>query len=487
MFPALRSACTFGWVHGWGIRSPDGRPMTPPSVRALNHASRLGLTTTRYAGLPMAGGYARGYVERQNHRSGRASVSGAVSELIKPSVREPVHGSGAGIKNNMKLKTTKIRDVALVALLAGLSSALSAQSGHAQPATPTEQQSDASRMGEETERQAREIKRDAQEGVQQAKQAMQPGQQLRKQGANELAGMTVQNRNGESLGKVKDFVVDANTGQVLYTVIGSGGVLGIGETLHAVPVSALNYDSTTGAERLTLDIAADRWSAAPRFRKDRISSLQADQEGRSTFEYYGQSWPISSQPQQQQQLVMANDIIGKNLSNGGQQVGSIQDVLLQFQNRTAALLIDPSDDFAGTDQHYIVPFNKLTATGGDSLATSLTRQDLSSAQVAQGDAWASPGGSSIFVLPREERVAQTPDQSAQGQPPVAQIREALRSDTSIAQQGGQNVQVLAQGDKVVLLGTVQSEEAKDKIEERAEEAAQGWDVDNQIRVATAEE
>ena len=61
------------------------------------------------------------------------------------------------------------------------------------------------------------------------------------------------------------------------------------------------------------------------------------------------------------------------------------------------------------------------------------------------------------------------------------------SDTSIAQQGGQNVQVLAQGDKVVLLGTVQSEEAKDKIEERAEEAAQGWDVDNQIRVATAEE
>jgi sporulation protein YlmC with PRC-barrel domain len=393
----------------------------------------------------------------------------------------------------MKLNSTKIRDVALVALLAGLSSALSAQSGHAQPATPTEQQSDASRMGEEAQQQGREIKRDTQEGIQQAKQAMQSGQ-LRKQGANELAGMSVQNRNGESLGKVKDFVVDASSGQVLYTVIGSGGVLGIGETLHAVPVSALNYDSTSGAERLTLDIAADRWSAAPRFRKDRISSLQADQEGRSTFEYYGQSWPASSQgqagtsqPQQQQQLVMANDLIGKNLNSGGEKIGAIQDVLLQFQNRTAALLIDPSDDFAGTDQHYIVPFNKLTATGGDSLATSLTRQDLSSAQVAQGDAWASPGGSSIFVLPREERVAQNPDQSAQGQPPVAQIREALRSDTSIAQQGGQNVQVLAQGDKIVLLGTVQSEDAKDKIEERAEEAAQGWDVDNQIRVATAEE
>ena len=389
----------------------------------------------------------------------------------------------------------------MVALLAGLSSALSAQSGHAQPATPTDQtqqQSDASRMGEQAQQQAQEIKRDAQESIQEARQAMQSGQQqLRKQGANELAGMAVQNRNGESLGKVKDFVVDASTGQVLYTVIGSGGVLGIGETLHAVPVSALNYDSTSGAERLTLDIAADRWSAAPRFRKDRISSLQGDQEGRSTFEYYGQSWPISSpaqastsQPQRQQQLVMTNDIIGKSLSSGGQSVGSIQDVLLQLQNRTAALLIDPSDDFAGTDQHYIVPFSKITATAaGDSLATSLTRQDLSSAQVAQGDAWASPGGSSIFVFPRSEsgRVAQSPDQSAQGQPPVAQIREVLQNDTSLAQQGGRNVQVIAQGDKVVLLGTVQSEEVKDKIEERAEEAAQGWDVDNQIRVATAEE
>lgn len=394
-------------------------------------------------------------------------------------------------------------------------------------------------MGQQAQQEAQEAQRDAEQGLQRAEQRAEQGiqraeqgiqqaqQQLRRQGANELTGMEVKNRSGESLGKVKDFVIDASSGQVIYTVVGSGGVLGIGEKLHAVPVSALNYDaSSTGDERLTIDIAADRWSEAPRFRKDSLASLQADQEGRSTFEYYGQTWPTAagqsqastSQQQEQQQqeqglqgqqhqFVMASDIIGKDISSSGQDAGSVEDVFFQLQNRTAALLIDPSDDFAGAeqqDQKYIVPFNKLTLAGteiasGDTLSTSLTRDELMSAQVAQGDSWASAGGANnVYVLPQDEsaaaeRVAQSEtamgrqQETQQGQPPVAEIRRALESDSSIAQQGGNAVSVIAQGDKVVLLGTVQSEEAKDRIEQRAEQAAQGWDIENQISVAIADE
>lgn len=373
----------------------------------------------------------------------------------------------------------------MVALLAGLVPAMSAQ---------TQSQT------------ANEVINDTSRAQQQASQS------LRKRSANELTGMAVKNRNGDSLGKVKDFVIDARSGQVIYTVIGSGGVLGIGETLHAVPVAALNYEGAGGDERLTLDIDSARWSQAPRFRKDRLSSLQGDQEGRSTYEYYGQTWREPGQgitmqtPSQRQegsaqkpaagqsQFVVASDIIGKNIRSGSQDVGSIEDVLVQLQSRSAAVLLDPDDSFTGTDQKFIVPFSRLSLSGSDMLTTSLSREDFSSAQVAQSDSWAQQlqsAAGKLFIWPGagSQRVAQdmNKQQAQQGQPPVAQIREALQNDTSIAQQGGRNVQVLAQGDKVVLLGTVQTEQAKEQIKDRAEKAAPGWSIDNQIRVVTVEE
>lgn len=430
----------------------------------------------------------------------------------------------------MKLYSNPITSAALVALLVTLSPGASAQT---QSQTSNQSIDDAQRLQQDQQRQMQQ-------------QQQQP---LRKQSANDLTGMNLKNRNGDSLGRVKDFVIDSSSGQVAFAVIGSGGVLGIGETLHAVPVSALNYEAVSGDERLTLDIDSARWAQAPRFRKDRISSLLPDQEGRSTYEYYGQTWQgasqslsmqqppapqtdpaaqQSAQQQQQSQLVMATDIIGKNLRSGTQEVGEVEDVLIQLQNRTAAVLLDPEDSFTGTDSKYVVPFNKLTLVGTETFSTSLSREDFSSAQVAQGDSWANrSGGGSLFIWPgmtstadrvaqdasqagqrAADRVAQTgeraadridqtgervaqgmnqPAQTVQGQPPVAEIRRVLQSDTTIAQQGGRNVQVIAEGNRVVLLGTVQSEQAKDQIENRVEQAAPGWNVDNQIRVATAEE
>ena len=423
----------------------------------------------------------------------------------------------------MKINSNPIRGAALVALLVGLSPAISA--GSKSPGYQS------------TSDQAQQPATSSSERMQQQQQQQQASS-MQRRSAHELTGMDVKNRSGDSLGKVKDFVIDANSGQVVYAVVGSGGVLGIGETLHAVPVSALNYDSSSGDERLTLDIDSARWAQAPRFRKERLSSLQAEQEGKATFEYYGQTWregsqslsmnnPVRNQGQgtsasqqqpagrQERQFVLASDIIGKNIRSGSQKIGSIEDVLVQLQNGTAAVLLDPDNDFAGTDQKYIVPFNKLTLSGSDLFATSLTREDFSSAQVAQGDSWASTSGSSgrLYIWPsssasissaeRSDRVAQnaqnqmnqpaqsktaqTTPQSQQGQPPVAEIRQALQNDTSLAQQGGKNVQVIAQGDKVVLLGTVQTKEAKDRIEERVEKAAPGWSIQNEIRVANVEE
>ncbi len=60
-----------------------------------------------------------------------------------------------------------------------------------------------------------------------------------------LESLKVHNRSGESLGKIKDLVVDARTGKISYAVLDFGGFLGIGDKWFAVPWHAFNMRRAT--------------------------------------------------------------------------------------------------------------------------------------------------------------------------------------------------------------------------------------------------
>jgi osmotically-inducible protein OsmY len=68
------------------------------------------------------------------------------------------------------------------------------------------------------------------------------------------------------------------------------------------------------------------------------------------------------------------------------------------------------------------------------------------------------------------------DQSPASAATAMAIRQAFDGDSKLAQE---NVQVTT---KIVLRGTVQSEEAKKRAEELAKEAASNAEIDNQITV-----
>src|ERR1039458_5985753 len=53
--------------------------------------------------------------------------------------------------------------------------------------------------------------------------------------ASHLIGMTVRNNQNEKLGKVEDFAVDVQSGRIVQVILSSGGFIGIGNTLTAVP------------------------------------------------------------------------------------------------------------------------------------------------------------------------------------------------------------------------------------------------------------
>ncbi|APD50762.1 PRC-barrel domain-containing protein [Francisella hispaniensis] len=84
--------------------------------------------------------------------------------------------------------------------------------------------------------------------------------------ATTLIGDDVVNYDGESLGEVKEIMLDTNTGEVAYVVVSFGGFLGMGDKLFAVPMTAFEID--TANKQFKLDKSKEELKQAPGFDKN---------------------------------------------------------------------------------------------------------------------------------------------------------------------------------------------------------------------------
>lgn len=76
----------------------------------------------------------------------------------------------------------------------------------------------------------------------------------------------VKGTDGETLGKVADIMLTAGNGAIAYVVLARGGVLGVGETLHALSWCDFTIDPENGA--LTLPLSGADLDARKGFDKD---------------------------------------------------------------------------------------------------------------------------------------------------------------------------------------------------------------------------
>jgi sporulation protein YlmC with PRC-barrel domain len=101
--------------------------------------------------------------------------------------------------------------------------------------------------------------------------------------AKTVIGMSVENSQGEALGKIHDLVLNFDNGDIAYVVISSGGLLGMGDTLHAVPWKALSLNSQ--ADGFILNIDQTAWKNAPSFKENDWPEV-ADREWNRQLESY---------------------------------------------------------------------------------------------------------------------------------------------------------------------------------------------------------
>ncbi len=103
--------------------------------------------------------------------------------------------------------------------------------------------------------------------------------------ASTLSGDDVKNAQGESLGHVKDIMLDTANNRIAYYVLSFGGWLEMGDKLFAIPPEAMKLNATDKCFILNID--KDRLKNAAGFDKDKWPNM-ADATFRSKlYQHYG--------------------------------------------------------------------------------------------------------------------------------------------------------------------------------------------------------
>jgi len=102
--------------------------------------------------------------------------------------------------------------------------------------------------------------------------------------AKKVIGTDVKDTSGAKIGKVEDVVLDKQSNNIMFAVVGFGGFLGMSEKYHPLPWESLNYDMDEGA--YIVNYTRAQLEAAPAGSIDELTRDDGRQVRDRTYEYY---------------------------------------------------------------------------------------------------------------------------------------------------------------------------------------------------------
>lgn len=105
--------------------------------------------------------------------------------------------------------------------------------------------------------------------------------------ASTLIGDTIQNQQGEKLGKLEEIMLDLQSGRIAYAVLSFGGFLGMGDKLFAIPWQKLHVDEIRRC--VILNASKEQFKDMPGFDKDHWPDM-TDQTWQTQITSYYQNW-----------------------------------------------------------------------------------------------------------------------------------------------------------------------------------------------------
>lgn len=101
--------------------------------------------------------------------------------------------------------------------------------------------------------------------------------------SSKVKGTSVYNTAGDKIGHVEDIVLDKMSNNIMFAVLGFGGVLGMGEKYHPVPWSVLDYNPDKGG--YIVPMSQDVLEQAPTTRLEDVTKDDSELRTR-TYDFY---------------------------------------------------------------------------------------------------------------------------------------------------------------------------------------------------------
>ena len=102
--------------------------------------------------------------------------------------------------------------------------------------------------------------------------------------AKKVIGTNVKDTTGRKIGEIEDIVLDKQSNNILFAVVGFGGFLGMAEKFHPVPWSALDFDEDEGS--YVVEYTKDQLQAAPAGSIDELTRDDGMQFRDRVYDYY---------------------------------------------------------------------------------------------------------------------------------------------------------------------------------------------------------
>jgi len=119
--------------------------------------------------------------------------------------------------------------------------------------------------------------------------SMSEGEHFNAFRADKIIGSGVINLEGERIGTIDDLVIDIDTGNLVYAAIKSGGFMGFGEKLFAVPWQSLTAVPADGI--FILDQSKAKLEKASSFDANNWPDVGAKSWGTAIYEFYRHHLP----------------------------------------------------------------------------------------------------------------------------------------------------------------------------------------------------
>lgn len=198
------------------------------------------------------------------------------------------------------------------------------------------------------------------------------------------------NPEGEDLGQVQNFMVDPETGRIVFLIVSFGGILGLTDKWIAVPMDVLSYDIDNG--NFIMDVPREILEKAPGIDKDKWPyELNLDwlEEVYTCFgcQPYWEShtrWTAKKTGGVETLTVAASWLKGHSIKDAaGNEIGKIDDLIMDLRSGYMTYAITDINAYEALKNRKIAIPIEAFSIGGDneSLQLNIERVKLENAPV----------------------------------------------------------------------------------------------------------